>query len=87
VVPHRGFVVRRGCDLVAYLNLCPHGRRPLNWHPEKFLDQAKRVILCTGHGAEFEVATGECLRGPCRGQSLTALPVTVIEGMIYVDAA
>lgn len=87
MVPHRGFVVRRGCDLVAYLNLCPHGRRPLNWHPEKFLDQAKRVILCTGHGAEFEVATGECLRGPCRGQSLTALPVTVIEGMIYVDAA
>ncbi len=79
--------MRRGCDLVAYLNLCPHGRRPLNWHPEKFLDQAKRVILCTGHGAEFEVATGECLRGPCHGQSLTALPVTVIEGMIYVDAA
>jgi len=84
-VPHRGFLVRRGSDLVAYRNLCPHGGRPLNWQQDKFLDRGKRVILCTGHGAEFEIATGECLRGPCPGQSLAALPVRVVEGLIYVD--
>lgn len=86
-MPHRGFLVRRGNDVVAYRNLCPHARRPLNWFPEKFLDESDRVIVCTGHGAEFEIATGECLRGPCTGQSLEALPVRNKEGVIYVDAA
>ena len=84
-MPHRGFLVRCGIDLVAYRNLCPHGGRPLNWQQDKFLDRGKRVILCTVHGAEFEIATGECLRGPCPGQSLAALPVRVVEGLIYVD--
>lgn len=86
-VPHRGFLVRHGSDLVAYRNLCPHARRPLNWHPDKFLDQDKRVILCSGHGAEFEIATGKCMRGPCPGQSLASLPVNVVGGVIYVDTA
>ncbi len=30
-------------------------------------------------GVNFDVATGKCIRGPCKGQSLTPFPV-VIEG-------
>jgi nitrite reductase/ring-hydroxylating ferredoxin subunit len=71
---------------VAYRNLCPHAGRPLNWHPNRFLDQSGKVILCTGHGAEFDIATGACLRGPCPGAALSALQVWVKDGRIFVEA-
>ncbi|MCJ7555418.1 MAG: Rieske 2Fe-2S domain-containing protein [Gammaproteobacteria bacterium] len=84
-MPHRGFVVRRGGVLVAYRNICPHAGRPLNWHPDRFLDQRGEVILCTGHGAEFAIASGACGRGPCKGQSLSALRVDLIDGVMFID--
>ena len=72
--------------LVAYRNICPHAGRPLNWHPDGFLDRLGEVIFCTGHGAEFAIATGVCLNGPCKGQSLSALPVELVDGVIFVHA-
>jgi len=84
-VPNRGFVVRRGDLLVAYVNSCPHARRPLNWLPDRFLDGSGSRIVCTGHGAEFEISTGRCLAGPCAGQSLRPMALDVLGGKIYVD--
>jgi nitrite reductase/ring-hydroxylating ferredoxin subunit len=78
------FVVRVDGQLRAYVNLCPHARRPLNFVPHRFLDRDNREILCTGHGARFAVDDGSCTAGPCPGQSLTPLGVRVENGSILV---
>jgi len=79
-----GFVVRRGDSLVAYRNVCPHAGNPLNWKPHAFLTRARDQIMCSVHGAVFEIESGLCTGGPCPGRSLTALPVEVVEGLVTV---
>ena len=82
--PLRGFVVRRAGEVFAYLNRCPHRNHALNWHPERFLTPDGRMILCASHGAVFEISSGACLGGPCRGVGLTALDVTVERGYVML---
>lgn len=86
-VPRRGFLVRRGERVYAYVNACPHARRPLNWQPGRFLDPSGQHILCTGHGALFEVETGLCVAGPCPGTGLRSLSVRIERGSVLVDTA
>lgn len=72
-------VLRRGNDVRAFLNVCPHAGRRLDWAPGEFLvDQG--LLVCASHGASFSVPDGECVSGPCRGQSLTPVAVRVSEG-------
>lgn len=75
--PLRGFVVRRGADVYAYLNRCPHAGHPLNWRPDQFLSADGALIQCRSHGALFDVASGLCVAGPCPGSALTRLAVRV----------
>ncbi len=42
------------------------------------------MIVCAMHGAEFRLGVGECLRGPCRGERLTAVPCEVVDGVVMV---
>ncbi|WP_339530926.1 Rieske (2Fe-2S) protein [Pseudomonas mucidolens] len=67
------FAVRRDGVVYAYINRCPHRGVPLEWQPDRFLDQSASLIQCATHGALFLVESGECVAGPCAGQSLTAL--------------
>ena len=67
---HRLLLVRRGDELHAYRNRCPHTGAPLEWRPHDFLDRERRHIQCSLHGALFRIEDGLCLAGPCRGQSL-----------------
>lgn len=69
------FVIRYEGGIHAYVNSCPHVRLPLNWKDDVFFDASGRYILCANHSARFDIATGQCVRGPCKGQSLT--PVTI----------
>ncbi|HEU4460047.1 MAG TPA: Rieske (2Fe-2S) protein [Methylibium sp.] len=72
------FVVRHRGRLHAYLDACPHyGDTPLAWRRDAYLDAAGRRIVCAAHGAQFEIASGRCILGPCLGQSLTAVPIRV----------
>ena len=82
--PFKGFVVREGNTVVAYRNVCPHAGHPLNWQPDRFLTKDGKQIICSSHGAVFEIASGECVAGPCPGRSLTAVDVDVRDGTIYV---
>ena len=52
----------------AYINSCPHEHIPLETFPNHFLTEDKKYLLCSGHGARFVLATGECVSGPCFGQ-------------------
>jgi nitrite reductase/ring-hydroxylating ferredoxin subunit len=83
--PLRGFVVRRGGNVHAYVNHCPHAGYPLNWSPDAFLAPDAPLILCAMHGALFEIETGLCLAGPCDGLRLRALPVRVVRGYVMLD--
>jgi nitrite reductase/ring-hydroxylating ferredoxin subunit len=82
--PVHGFLVRRGNDVRAYINACPHEGRPLHWKPDAFLTRDRRLILCSVHGAIFEIETGLCVGGPCPGAHLRTLHVRVAGGLIDV---
>jgi len=81
------FVVRKHGEIHAYLNRCPHTGAPLEWMPDQFLDIDKGFIECALHGALFRTDSGYCLRGPCAGQSLSALDVRQTDERIEVDIA
>ena len=66
-------VVRREGQVYAYQNRCPHRGIPLEWQPDQFLDHSNSLIQCATHGALFLIESGECVAGPCSGQSLKAL--------------
>lgn len=71
------FVVRRGPQLHAYVNACPHHGTPMAWRKDAYLDGTGEHIVCAAHGAQFDIATGLCTLGPCLGQSLTPVPLAV----------
>ena len=79
-----GFVVREGDAVFAYLNVCPHAGHRLNWKPHAFLTRQRDRIMCSVHGAIFDMATGVCVEGPCPGRALTALRVAVEAGDVVV---
>ena len=68
-------VQRRDGDARAWLNICPHAGRRLDWAPGRFLVSKDGHLVCAAHGAAFELPTGHCISGPCRGESLRAVDV------------
>ncbi|WLQ13759.1 Rieske (2Fe-2S) protein [Hahella aquimaris] len=70
---HSVFVVKQRNALFAYINSCPHLGIELEWMPDQFLDHARQFIHCATHGALFLIHSGECISGPCQGQSLQRL--------------
>jgi len=80
-----GFLVRRGSEVYAYLDSCPHTGVSLAWMPDEYLDLDRRYIECSMHGAVFTLDKGYCLRGPCAGRSLTPLDVMLDSGRVMVN--
>ncbi len=76
--------VRQGDAVFVYVNSCPHIGTPLDWTPDRFLSADGRTIVCATHGAEFQIADGVCIRGPCRGERLESVVLQINEGTIYV---
>ncbi|WP_342620134.1 Rieske (2Fe-2S) protein [Rhodoferax sp. GW822-FHT02A01] len=70
-------LVRKGGRVYAYADLCPHLDTPLAWRKNAYLNSAGDRIVCAAHGALFEIETGLCTLGPCLGQSLTSVPLTI----------
>ena len=77
------FVVRKGGALHGYLDLCPHyGDTRLPWRKDAYLDAAGEAIVCSAHGARFDIASGRCVLGPCLGESLTPVPLELDDGEV-----
>ncbi len=73
---------RRGQQVHAWLNVCPHAGRRLDWAPGKFLQSKDGHLVCAVHGASFEPDTGQCIAGPCRGERLRRVAVEVRDGQV-----
>jgi nitrite reductase/ring-hydroxylating ferredoxin subunit len=78
------FVVRRGGEAFAYRNSCPHYGAPLDWKPHAFLSHDKTRILCSMHGALFNMDDGVCIAGPCPGDALEKVALEITEGAIFL---
>lgn len=82
--PFKGFIVRQGETVFAYQNYCMHVGHPLNWKPDSFLTRDGANIICSSHGAVYDIPTGKCIDGPCPGKKLRSLPAEVRDGVVFV---
>ena len=79
------FAIRRGDIVHVYVNSCPHIGVPLDWAPNRFLSTDRKRIVCAMHGAEFTIAEGRCLAGPCLGDHLQKVPLRIEADMVLVQ--
>ena len=79
------FAVKKDGEVFLYWNRCPHLGPPLEWEEDKFLDADGALIICSTHGALFEIESGHCLAGPCKDKHLQAIPFTLDNGMLKVE--
>ncbi len=68
----------------AYVNRCRHMPTPLDFVRDEFFSDDGRYLQCYTHGALYEFASGVCVSGPCKGESLYRLPVQVDRGEVLV---
>ncbi len=78
------FVVHKNASFHAYKNSCPHTGASLNWQEDQFLDLDNNLIQCSVHDALFEIDSGYCVSGPCSGQTLEELQLTIKDDEIYL---
>lgn len=78
---------RRGSQVTAYVNCCPHFSLPLNARPGEFLLLSAERVMCAYHCAVFRLRDGYCIDGPAEGMSLQAVPVEVRGEQIFMGEA
>lgn len=82
-VPEALLLLRHGERIEAYHNICPHAGRRLDWAPGRFLFESG-LLVCAAHGAMFSVPDGQCVSGPCRGQTLLPVPIVLRDGEVFL---
>ncbi|MFG1478671.1 Rieske 2Fe-2S domain-containing protein [Xanthobacter sp. V4C-4] len=81
-------ITRTGDSFHGFENACPHQGTRLDTVPGEFLDKDGAVLACGRHGATFDLASGQCLDGPCQGQALTPIALVIDDGDVcLVDVA
>ncbi|KOR09093.1 Rieske (2Fe-2S) protein, partial [Burkholderia cenocepacia] len=70
-------VVRRGAQVWAYVNRCPHFSVPLDFVPGTVSCYRSQVLMCAHHSALFRFDDGVCIDGPCTGAGLETVAVEV----------
>jgi nitrite reductase/ring-hydroxylating ferredoxin subunit len=81
----RLLVLRRDQDIVIYRNSCPHTRESLDPQGGSVASADGQLLHCQRHAAVFLASTGECVGGPCQGESLDPVGFTLSNGDIYLD--
>ena len=76
------FVVHKDGEFHAYINECPHTGASLEWQEDQFLDMDKALIQCATHDALFTIDAGLCIAGPCNGDSLQAIDISIEDGQL-----
>jgi len=72
-------VVRKNAtEFFGFVNRCPHQGLWLNIGCGTFFGEDRKRLRCGRHGAEFEMETGMCIKGPCQSASLEPIPIAII---------
>lgn len=71
-------------EVKAYINRCPHLNIPLEWEENAFIDNDTGLIRCATHGALFLPSTGECVSGPCAGDTLRPVNITTCNNKVML---
>lgn len=79
------FVVHKNGEFFAYYNKCPHTGATLEWQEHQFLDLDKELIQCATHDALFMIDSGECIAGPCVGDNLETLTLSIQADELHLD--
>ena len=66
----------------GYVNACPHEGRWLNIGDGDFFTKDRAFLRCGRHGACFEIETGTCVEGECKGKSLERISIEVWDGEV-----
>lgn len=78
-------IIRQGNQVYAYENSCPHIGTPLDFLPDQFLTKERDYILCSTHGALFQIEDGRCVSGPCAGDALRPIAAAIEDGQIKIS--
>ena len=78
--------VRQAQQIFAYKNNCPHTGINLKWVAYQFIDDSGQYLVCSTHGALFQIEDGYCIAGPCAGDALQEIVVKLEHGNIFIDA-
>lgn len=82
-VDRPAFAVRYRGRFHAYLNVCRHQARMLDFGDAHFFDDAYDALVCCHHGARYRPEDGQCIEGPCEGGRLTRLEVEERDGALW----
>ncbi len=74
--PREIFLLREGKEVYGYVNSCPHMGTPLEMIEDQFVND-DGFIVCSTHGALFEIDDGACIAGPCMGDFLTSIRLEI----------
>ncbi|NUF30653.1 Rieske (2Fe-2S) protein [Acinetobacter oleivorans] len=77
-------VIKGQNSFYAYENVCPHFSVQLDYKDGVFSTYKNKLIMCAHHSAMFDITTGECVDGPCKGHYLKAVPVDVKDGVVFL---
>lgn len=83
-VPFPVIITRHLGKYYGYVNRCPHQGTRLDFEPKQFLDPTLRFLLCGKHGSVFDIPTGVCTDGPCKGEQLERVEVVIDEEEVCV---
>ncbi|WP_244884527.1 Rieske (2Fe-2S) protein [Marinagarivorans algicola] len=78
-------VVRQAHIFTAFINRCPHLHIPLEWQAHHFLDPDTELLRCSTHGALFIPSSGECVSGPCAGDTLQSVNIQRIADTLVLE--
>jgi len=83
--PYRSIIVARvGDEHRAWWNVCRHLPVPLDGGT-LVAPLEERELVCTTHGARFELDAGLCTSGPCEGEALETIELRREAGQIVAD--
>jgi len=77
--------LKKDASVYLYVNRCPHLGLNLEFQPDDFLNYDETLIQCSTHGAMFTLDSGECVLGPCKGESLQPVSFTLEDGQIVLS--
>lgn len=77
-------IARHQGKFYGYVNRCPHQGTRLDFEPKQFMDPSLRYLLCGKHGAQFDIPTGVCQDGPCKGDRLEPVEIIVDQDEVCI---